>query len=142
MSNENDDLLPDDDMMNMEPIDDGNDSDDPFAQPAEESLEGAESSDESAQTDENAVADGEEAPEESSEEPEFQGNEGDAEDVEETKEIVYRPPHMDLYTVLLVLALIFVSLAATLHYLEVPASEYGNVPFKKGSPRVTAPANP
>ncbi len=59
---------------------------------------------------------------------------------EEEKPIMYRPPRMDLYTVLLVLSLLFVSLAAALHYLECPPTEYGMVPFKKG-PVVSAPGN-
>lgn len=61
---------------------------------------------------------------------------------EEDKPIMYRPPRMDLYTVLLALSLIFVSLAAVIHFLECPATEYGTVPFKKSSPVVSAPMNP
>ncbi|MDO4628068.1 MAG: hypothetical protein Q4C70_02675 [Planctomycetia bacterium] len=61
---------------------------------------------------------------------------------EEDKPIMYRPPRMDLYTVLLVLSLVFVSLAAAIHFLECPPTEYGTVPFKKSSPVVSAPMNP
>lgn len=62
------------------------------------------------------------------------------EETEEEKPIMYRPPRLDLYTVLLVLSLLFVSLAAAIHYLECPPTEYGTVPFKKG-PVVSAPGN-
>ena len=62
------------------------------------------------------------------------------EDAEEDKPVMYRPPRMDLYTVLLVLSLLFVSLAAAIHYLECPPTEYGTVPFKKG-PVMSAPGN-
>lgn len=65
---------------------------------------------------------------------------GEDEEEEEEKPIMYRPPRMDLYTVLLVLSLLFVSLAAAIHYLECPPTEYGMVPFKKG-PVVSAPGN-
>ncbi|MBE6424619.1 MAG: hypothetical protein IJD43_02615 [Thermoguttaceae bacterium] len=62
------------------------------------------------------------------------------EEAEEEKPVMYRPPRMDLYTVLLVLSLLFISLAAAIHYLECPPTEYGAVPFKKG-PVVSAPGN-
>lgn len=58
---------------------------------------------------------------------------------DEEKPIMYRPPRMDLYTVLLFLSLLFVLAATALHYFECPPSEYGTVPFKKGSPVIQAP---
>lgn len=136
MSNENnDDFLPDDDMMNLEPLDDASvPDDDPFAESSEPAAEELSSEEVSPEAEAFPAEGMEEAPMPAAEEAE--------EEPEEEKEIIYRPPHMDLYTVLLALALLFVTLAATLHFFECPASEYGKMPFKKGSPLVTAPANP
>ncbi len=63
-------------------------------------------------------------------------------EAEDDKPIMYRPTRMDLYTVLLALSLIFVSLAAAIHFLECPPTEYGTAPFKKNSPVVNAQMNP
>ncbi|MDO4585212.1 MAG: hypothetical protein Q4D62_14045 [Planctomycetia bacterium] len=46
----------------------------------------------------------------------------------------YRKPKMDLYTVLLLLSLIFISVATAIHYFECSPYEYGTPPFKEGSP--------
>lgn len=133
MSNENDDeFLPEDAMMEELPAEEEFAPEDEM--PAgDETLEELPAEGDDASADPFAEASDEApavAPEEEESEP------------EEEKPIMYRPPHMDLYTVLLVLALIFVSLAATIHFLECPATEYGKMPFKKNSPLVTAPANP
>ncbi|MDO4575026.1 MAG: hypothetical protein Q4D98_07415 [Planctomycetia bacterium] len=50
------------------------------------------------------------------------------------KTMQYRRPRMDLYTVLLLLALVFISAAAAIHYFECSPYEYGTPPYKEGSP--------
>lgn len=126
---QNDEFLPDDELMEDVQMDDLS-PDGEFAEDgALEEIGGDEITDESAfeTSDEVAPASEEEVAE-------------NAEDsVEKEKPIMYRPPRMDLYTVLLVLSLLFVLLATAIHYLECPSSEYGTVPFKKSSPKVSAP---
>ena len=46
----------------------------------------------------------------------------------------YRKPKMDLYTVLLLLSLMFISVATAIHYFECSPYEYGTPSFKEGSP--------
>lgn len=118
---QNDEFLPDDELMEEVQMDDLS-PDGEFAEDgALEEIGGDEITDEAAPASEEEVAE-------------------NAEDsVEKEKPIMYRPPRMDLYTVLLVLSLLFVLLATAIHYLECPSSEYGTVPFKKSSPKVSAP---
>ena len=140
-SEQEDEFLPDDEMMEELP-------EDSFL-PEEE---GAETGEETVQPEGTEDAgDAENAePAEFTEEtaPDFSGegeetDEGvEIEEPEKDKPIEYRPPRMDLYTMLLVLSLIFIILATVLHWLEVPPTEYGNPPFKKSSPVMTAPRNP
>ncbi|MDO4570519.1 MAG: hypothetical protein Q4D38_09070 [Planctomycetia bacterium] len=52
----------------------------------------------------------------------------------EDKPVQYRKPTMDVYTLLLFLALAFISTAAVFLYLESAPSEYGTPPFREGSP--------
>lgn len=137
-SEQEDEFLPEDEMMEELP-------DDSFL-PDEE---GGESTGETEQAEgteelensEPAEFSGEATPEFSGEGEDSEEEEGD-EVPEKDKPIEYRPPRMDLYTMLLVLSLIFISLAAVIHWLDVPASEYGNPQWKKGSPVMTAPKNP
>lgn len=52
----------------------------------------------------------------------------------------FRRPRMDLYTVLLILSLGFIIVAAAIHYFETTPYEYGTPPYKEGSP-LTVPAS-
>ena len=135
-SEQEDEFLPDDEMMEELP-------EDGFLPEEEgaETLENTEAQEESETpeyTDEGEAA----APDFSAEGEETEEYEDGTEVPEKDKPIEYRPPRMDLYTMLLVLSLLFVILATVIHWLEVPASEYGNSPWKKNSPLVTAPKNP
>ncbi|MBQ9455383.1 MAG: hypothetical protein Q4A17_11635 [Thermoguttaceae bacterium] len=139
MSSEQDDeFLPDDEMMEELP-------EDGFL--PEEEAETEEVTEETEATDDSETPEFTDETEEASPEFSQEGEDGEEageeeEESEKDKPIEYRPPRMDLYTMLLVLSLIFVSLAAAIHWLEVPATEYGNPPFKKNSPVMTAPNNP
>ena len=127
-SAQDDDFLPEDEMMEELP-------EDGFL-PEEEGTETLEGSEET------QAADYSETSEISEEEtPEFSQEGEKDEEPEKDKPIEYRPPRMDLYTMLLVLSLIFVSLAAVIHWLEVPPSQYGTTPWKEGSPLVNTPNN-
>ena len=54
----------------------------------------------------------------------------------------FRRPRVDLYTVLLILSLGFIIMAAAIHYFETTPYEYGTPPYKEGSPlTVPAPKN-
>ena len=138
-SEQEDEFLPDDEMMEELPEDGFLPEEEEGAETIGETepLEGAEEAENSEpaefteETTPNFTGEGEETEE---------GEE--AEIPEKDKPIEYRPPRMDLYTMLLVLSLIFVILATVLHWLEVPPTEYGNPPFKKNSPVMTAPNNP
>jgi len=127
-SKQDDEFLPEDEMMEEIPED--------GFQTEEENPEITEGSEA-----QEAPEDGD-APEFSPENEEGDESQELAEIPEKEKPIEYRPPRMDLYTMLLVLSLIFVSLAAAIHWLEVPPSEYGTSPWKKNSPLVTAPKVP
>ena len=135
MSSEQDEFLPDDELMEELP-------EDSFL-PEEEGTEIQEETENPGSTEEEVsefTGEGEE------ETPDFSAEDEETEDEDEisgkNKPIEYRPPRMDLYTMLLVLSLIFIILATVLHWLEVPPTEYGNPPFKKNSPIMTAPKNP
>ena len=138
MSSEQDDeFLPDDEMMEELP-------EDSFL-PDEEGAETQEYAQTSEFTEEENpefTGEGEEETPDFSAEGEETEEGEEAEIPEKDKPIEYRPPRMDLYTMLLVLSLIFVILATVLHWLEVPPSEYGNPSWKKNSPIITAPKNP
>lgn len=144
MSSEQDDeFLPDDEMMEELP-EDGFLPDEEGAETLEgaEAQENAENPEFTEEESPEFTGEGEEgAPEFSAEGEETEEGE-DFEESEKDKPIEYRPPRMDLYTMLLVLSLIFVIMAAVIHWLEVPPTEYGNPPFKKGSPVMTAPKTP
>lgn len=115
---QNDDFLSDDELMEEMPMEEDFQAGEEFAEgEMPESMEGGEF----------------EADPMSDEAMPLEGPE------EDEKPIMYRPPRMDLYTVLLTLSLIFVLVAAAIHYFECPSSEYGTVPFKKNSPKVSAP---
>lgn len=137
MSSEQDDeFLPDDEMMEELP-------EDSFL-PEEEGAETQEETEaqEESEASESAEETGEESPEFSPEGEETEEAGEEFEENEKDKPIEYRPPRMDLYTMLLVLSLIFIILAAVIHWLEVPPTEYGTPPFKKNSPVMTAPKTP
>ncbi len=144
MSSEQDDeFLPDDEMMEELPEDgflpeeEGGET-----QEGTEAQENAESPEFSEEESPEFTGEGEEGAPEFSEEGEATEEGDDFEESEKDKPIEYRPPRMDLYTMLLVLSLIFIILATVLHWLEVPPTEYGNPPFKKSSPVMTSPRNP
>ncbi len=121
---QNDEFLPDDEQLEEVQMEENFSADDEFAEEVSEPFA------EDGTSEETLGGDMEEAVEPESEESEAE---------EEEKPIMYRPPRMDLYTVLLALSLVFILLATAIHYLECPSSEYGTTPFKKNSPKVSAP---
>ena len=46
----------------------------------------------------------------------------------------FRRPKVDLYSVLLILSLVFIIVATAIHYFETTAYEYGTPSYKEGSP--------
>ena len=52
----------------------------------------------------------------------------------------FRRPRVDLYTVLLILSLGFIIVAAVIHYFETTPYEYGTPPYKEGS-QIMTPAS-
>ncbi len=51
----------------------------------------------------------------------------------------FRRPRLDLYTVLLVLSLLFIIIATIIHHYECTPYEYGNPPYKTSSQPLPPP---
>lgn len=52
----------------------------------------------------------------------------------------FRRPRLDLYTVLLVLTLIFIVIATVINHYECTPYEYGEVPYKSSSQPLSPPS--
>lgn len=52
----------------------------------------------------------------------------------------FRRPRLDLYTVLLVLSLIFIVIATMIHHYECTPYEYGKIPYKASSQPLPPPS--
>ena len=51
----------------------------------------------------------------------------------------FRRPKVDLYSVLLILSLVFIIVATAIHYFETTAYEYGAPPYKESSSPLPRP---
>lgn len=52
----------------------------------------------------------------------------------------FRRPRLDLYTVLLLLSLVFIIIATVIHHYECTPYEYGEVPYKASSQPLPPPS--